>query len=86
MSGFIAGVLGILLGFLLDRGIEYDKDKRLKNDFLNLIRDELKYIKGSIYPQVPAVYLLYTETWDSAISSGIIRLFSTEQVAKLSSL
>jgi hypothetical protein len=85
-TSFAAGVLGILFGFALDRNIEKSKDNRIKIDFLNLIRGELEVIRGLIYPQVNAVNLLYTDIWDSMVSSGVVRLLSTDQVTKLSKL
>ncbi|MGD0644186.1 MAG: hypothetical protein ABSA75_04710 [Candidatus Bathyarchaeia archaeon] len=84
LSGLLAGIFGILIGFSLDRVSEVDKDSQTKDDFLNLIREELTDTKNSIYPQKEGVYILYTDIWDSVISSGVIRLLTTEQVSKLS--
>jgi hypothetical protein len=84
LSGLLAGIFGILIGFSLDRVSETRKDNQTKNDFLNLIREELVETKNSIYPQKEGVYVLYTGIWDSVISSGVVRLLSTEQVSKLS--
>lgn len=84
LTSFVAGVLGILIGFGLDRKIEQRKNNRIKRDFLPLIHYELTEIKGKIYPQTETVNMLYPEIWDSLISSGVIRLLSSEQVTKLS--
>jgi len=84
LTSFVAGILGILIGFGLDRKIEQIKNNRIKRDYLTLIHYELEEIKGKIYPQVKSVNMLYPEIWDSLISSGIIRLLSSEQVTKLS--
>jgi len=83
MTGFSAGVLGILIAFYLDRKVEQSSNNRLKKDFLHLLRDELQEINSNIYPNTESVYMLYPEIWDSIISSSIIRLFSSEQVVKL---
>lgn len=84
LSGLLAGIFGILIGFSLDRVSDVEQDIQTKNDFLNLLREELADIKNSIYPQKEGVYVLYTDIWDSVISSGVIRLLTTEQVTKLS--
>lgn len=86
LTGITSGILGILLGFSLDRIIERVKDNKIKRDFLNLIYKELNEIKGLISPQVTEVNLLYTDIWDSVVSSGVIRLLDFEQVTKLSNL
>lgn len=84
LTSLSAGILGIMMGFALDRKIEQIKDNRVKRDFLGLIHDELIEIKDSIFPQTKDVCLFYPVIWDSIISSGVIRLFSSEQVTKLS--
>jgi hypothetical protein len=81
-----AGLLGILTGFAMDRMIEQTKEEQVKKDFLTLIHDELVEIKGKIPPQTQTPYMLYPEIWDSFVSSGLIRLLSSEQVKKLSSV
>jgi hypothetical protein len=86
LSGLTAGIFGILIGFSLDRVSDVDKDNQTKNDFLNLIREELTDIKNSIYPKENRTLILYTDIWDSMISSGVIKLLTTKQVTKLSRL
>lgn len=51
---------------------------------MNLIHDELIEIKKSIHPQANEIYLFYTDIWDSVVSSGMVRLLTTDQVTKLS--
>jgi len=80
-----AGILGIMPGFTLDRKREQTKDDRVKKDFLALMRNELKEIRGKIPPQTTIPSMLYPEVWDSFVSSGLMRLLSAEQVTKLSS-
>lgn len=84
LSGLLAGIFGILIGFSLNKVSEINKSNQTKNDFLNLIREELTDTKKSIYPQKEGVHILYTDIWDSIISSGVIRMLTTEQVTKLS--
>jgi hypothetical protein len=84
--GLLAGIFGILIGFSLDRFSDEQKDIQTKNDFLNLIQEELRDIKSKIYPQTRSVYLLYTDIWDSMISSGVIKLLTSQQVTELSSV
>ena len=84
LSGLLAGIFGILIGFSLNKVSEINKANQTKNDFLKLIREELTDIKNSIHPQKEGVHVLYTDIWDSMISSGVIRLLTTEQVTKLS--
>ena len=83
LTGLLAGIFGILIGFTLDRISDIDKDNQTKEVFLKLIRDELNEIKSLISPQRKGVYLLLTDIWDSIIASGIIRLLSPDQVTKL---
>ena len=84
LTSLSAGILGILIGFALDRKIERIKHNRVKRDFLTLIHDELTEIKGKISPQTKSVLMVYPDVWDSLISSGVIRLLSSEQVTRLS--
>ncbi len=84
ITGFVAGLLGILLGFLLDRASEHDNDNQTKEDFLKLIREELEEIKKKLEHSTNKVEVFYTDIWDSAVSSGVIRLFAPEQVVKIS--
>jgi len=76
-SGLLAGIFGILIGFSLDRFSDEQKDIQTKDAFLNLIREELTDIKNSIYPEENRTLILYTDIWDSVISSGVIRLLIT---------
>jgi len=84
LSELFAGVLGILIGFGLNRRIDAQKDERDKKDLLRDLRDELEETKRKIFPQTESVLMLYPETWDSATSSGRIRVLNSEQVRKLS--
>ena len=85
LTSFSAGVLGVLLGFLLNRKVDKQKDNRVKKDFLKLIYEELTKIKGQLHPP-KEIYILYTDIWDSMVSSGLIRLLNSDQVSKLSRL
>ncbi len=84
LSELFAGILGILIGFSLNRRIDARKDEQDKKDLLRDLRDELEETKRKIFPQTESVLMLYPETWDSATSSGRIRVLNSEQVRKLS--
>ncbi|HEY9756722.1 MAG TPA: hypothetical protein V6C97_16255 [Oculatellaceae cyanobacterium] len=84
LGGLFAGIFGIFVGFSLDRVNDREKDIQTRTDFINLIHEELSDIKNKVYPQTKETYILYTDVWDSAVSSGVIRLFTTEQVRTLS--
>jgi hypothetical protein len=86
VGSLFAGIFGIIIGFQLDRISDKNKDFQTKNDFLNLIHEELTEIRKKVYPQTRETYILYTDVWDSAVSSGVIRLLSTEQVGALSKI
>jgi hypothetical protein len=86
LSELFAGVLGILIGFGLDRRIDARKDERDKKELLRDLRDELEETKRKIFPQTESVLMLYPEAWDSATSSGRIRVLNSEQVRKLSTV
>ena len=85
LTSFSAGILGVLLGFELNRKVDKQKDNRIKKDFLKLIYEELTKIKGQLHPP-KEIYILYTDIWDSMVSSGLIRLLDSDQVSKLSRL
>jgi hypothetical protein len=84
LSGLVAGIFGILIGFSLDRVSEAEKDNQTKDVFLNFIQEELITIKNRISPQKNEILLLYTDAWDSMISSGLMRLLNAKQVLQLS--
>jgi hypothetical protein len=81
---YVSGVFGILLGFSLDRLIDRVKDGQTKKEFLNLINEELTEIKRKLDLKTNKAEILYTDVWDSAISSGAVRLLSVGQVTELS--
>jgi len=74
---------GVFLAFLFDRLIDWNNRKRNKKNLLRDLHDELKEIRGKLRGQV---FLLYPDIWDSAISSGQIRLLTSEQVTKLATV
>ena len=85
LSGLLAGIFGILIGFSLNRISEEEKDKQTKDDFLKLIREELITIKSRISStQKNEILLLYSDVWNSMVSSGVMRLLNAKQVLQLS--
>jgi len=83
---FIAGLLGIIFGFLLSSASDRDKDRQTATTFLKLIHHELIEIK-EMTPNDPfLIHVLYTDIWDSMVSSGMLCLLKPLQVMILSSL
>lgn len=71
---------GVFLAFMLDRGIEWAKNRRAKNDLLRDLHTELEESRDKASGQAN---LHFPDIWKSAISSGQIRLLDSEQVRKL---
>ena len=80
LAEFTAGFLGILIGFSIERYRESGKKNQDRKDLLRDLHDELEEIKGKLTGKA---FMLYPDIWDSAISSGQIRLLNSEQVTKL---
>lgn len=79
VTEFLAVVLGIALVFYIDRYSESEKNKQDRRDLLRNLRVELVTIKGTAKDK-----RIYTDIWDSAISSGkLSSLISSQQVIKL---
>ena len=72
--------LGVFLAFMLDRAIDWHKRKQTIKDLLRDLRDELEETKEKLHGKG---LLLYPDVWDSAVSSGQIRLLNSDQVTKL---
>lgn len=71
---------GVFLAFMLDRGIEWYKKRRSKNDLLKDLHTELEESRDKATGDAN---LHFPDIWKSAISSGQIRLLDSEQVRKL---
>jgi hypothetical protein len=82
----IAGLFGILFGFLLDRASERDNEKQTVATFLKLLYQELSEIREMPTDDTSRIYILYTDIWDSMVSSRILCLLEPYQVMKLSRL
>ena len=82
LTEFSAGLLGIYLGLQLDRIREQRKKNQNKKDLLHQLHTELEEIKTKLFPQTKSVLMLYPDIWNSAISSGQIRLLNSEQITK----
>lgn len=72
--------VGLSLAFLLDRAIDRYRDYHNKRILLNELHLELEKIKDGLRS---VGNLLYTDIWDSAISSGQVRLLEAKQLAEL---
>jgi len=75
--------VGVFLAFILDRVIDWRKRRQDKKALLRDLRNELKVIGSRLNGKG---YLHFPDIWDSAITSGQIRLLSSEQVIKLASV
>lgn len=74
--------LGVFLAFSLDRAIDWYKRREDRKHLLRDLRNELMEIKGKLTGEGN---LHFPDIWDSAVSSGQIRLLRSDQVMKLSS-
>ena len=77
---FAVTFFGVFLAFSLDRVIDWIYRRRDRNDLLRDLREELEETKSKLTGKG---YMLCPDIWDSAISSGQIRLLNSEQVTKL---
>ena len=83
LTEFSATMLGVLFAFNLNRHLESRKQEQVKNDLLCDICDELKESRDKLNGNSN---LHFPDIWKSAISSGQVRLLSSEQVRKISSV
>lgn len=72
--------LGVFFAFTLDRAIDIRNRRRDKRDLLRDLRNELEETNGKLNGKG---LMLYPDVWDSAVSSGQIRLLNSDQVIKL---
>jgi hypothetical protein len=89
ITEFIAGLLGVFIAFSLDRYIDLWKNENERKKLLLDLRLELDTITEQIKPllnrlDLPVIF--YSDIWDSAISSGQLRLLSSEQLMQFSRL
>lgn len=76
---FIAGFLGVLIGFNIERFSSSGEKKERKKDLLHKLCDELERIEK----QLGHANLLYPNIWKSAVSSGSLMLLSSKDLLKL---
>lgn len=75
--------IGVFLAFLLDRFIDWRKMNRDRRSLLSELHTELVGIKTNLTGEGK---LHFPDIWESAVSSGQLRLLNSEQVAKLASV
>lgn len=75
--------LGVFLAFTLDRAIDWRKRSKERKALKCDLRNELEEIKGRLTGKG---HLHFPDIWDSAVSSGQIRLLNSGQVTKLASV
>ena len=83
LTEFLAGLFGIFLAFTLDRAIDEKKKRQDKKDLLRDLYTELEVIRSNLTGKGN---LHFPDIWESAISSGQIRLLESEQVRKLANI
>lgn len=89
MSGLIAGIFGILIGFQLNRIGDKEKEEKTKSIFLKSIHQELLQIRKLTPTDISDTghfYTFYTDIWDSIVSSGNLCLLDSDQAIKLSNV
>lgn len=78
---------GVFLAFMLDRFIDWRRDRHKKQSLLSHLHTELETIKKNLEEKLGSGNLHFPDIWDSAISSGqMIRLLDSEQVPKLANV
>lgn len=80
---FVATISGVFLAFVLDRVVDWGYRRRDRRKLKSDLQNELLEIKGKLFPKTKSVLALYPDIWDSAVSSGVIRLLSSDQTIKL---
>jgi hypothetical protein len=83
LTEFLAGLFGVFLAFTLDRAINEQQKRKDKENLLTDLFTELTVIKRNLNGKGN---LHFPDIWESAISSGQIRLLNSEQVRKLASI
>jgi hypothetical protein len=79
----IVTFLGVFFAFMLDRAIDWRKKNQDKKHLVLDLRNELERIKDELTGKGN---LHFPDIWDSAISSGQIRLLQSELVLRLESI
>jgi hypothetical protein len=74
---------GVFLAFMFDRGVDWYRNRQKKRSLRHDLHNELKVIRDKLTGKGN---LHFPDIWDSAISSGQIRLLESEQVRKLTSV
>jgi hypothetical protein len=86
LATFVAGLLGIFFGFLLDRAHEREKEKQTEATFIKYTQEELTEIRKMPSNDSSQFHILHTDIWDSMVSSGILGLLEPDLVSKLATL
>ena len=71
-------------GFFLD--LNTTDTEAIKSDLLQDLHVELTVIDSKIYPYAQDNIILYPDIWNSAVTSGQVRLLDNEQLIKLTSV
>jgi hypothetical protein len=74
---------GVFLAFMLDRLIDWRKEQKAKEELLRNLACELNRMKDNLTGDA---YRLYPDIWDSAVSSGQLKLLDSDQLSKLTNV
>jgi hypothetical protein len=74
---------GVFLAFMLDRAIDWNKERLTRNELLKNISCELREMKKSLTGDA---YKLYPDVWESAVASGKLELLNPDQLTKLTNV
>ena len=83
LTEFMAVLLGISFVVCIDRFQESDKNKKDKRNLLSKLRNELEQVRDNLTGQGN---LHYPELWDSAVSSGQLRLLNMNEATRLATV
>ncbi len=75
--------VGVFLAFLLDRIIDWYRDRQRRKGLLRDLQSELEGIRDKLTGEG---HLHFPDIWESAISSGQIRLLNSTQIRRLASV
>ena len=75
---------GVFLAFMLDRLVDWTRDRKARHYLLGLIAFELNTVKKTMDGESAREYpYLYHDAYDSAVASGKLNLLTSEQVIKI---
>jgi hypothetical protein len=80
-SPLIGSFLGVVLGFLINYGFQYWRNRNDRIYYMKAITAEIDFCISCLNH---STVFLSTDGWDAALNSGVLRHFEHDQVARLS--